>query len=239
MKLRFIYLLLSLIMTMGACALVGCDKPNSNDKDGKYLLLVNKSNALGAEYVPEELVALDTSYTNRGKSIQLNAAVADAVKGMIDAMKKDGITNVSVTSGYRTYSDQKVLFDKYCKDERAAHPDWSEEQIKAQVLTYSAAPGTSEHQTGLCVDLFTTEMEGLWNYGSETPDNPWDKGFAETDAFEWLKQHAHEYGFILRFPESKTDITGYSYESWHYRYVGVDHAKRIHEQGLTLEEYLK
>jgi D-alanyl-D-alanine carboxypeptidase len=81
-------------------------------------------------------------------------------------------------------------------------------------------------------------MEGLYNYGSETPNNPYDKGFAETAAFEWLSKHAHEYGFILRFPEDKTEITGYSYESWHYRYVGVEHAKKIHEEGITLEEYL-
>ena len=81
-------------------------------------------------------------------------------------------------------------------------------------------------------------MVGLWNWGSETPDNPYDKGFAETEAFEWLQNNAHKYGFILRFPENKTDITGYSYESWHYRYVGVQHATKIHERGITLEEYL-
>ena len=120
-----------------------------------------------------------------------------------------------------------------------AHPTWSDEEARAEVLTYSAAPGTSEHQTGLCVDLFTDEMEGLYNDGSETPNNPYDKGFAETDAFEWLCAHAHEYGFILRFPENKTDITGYSYESWHYRYVGEKHAKKIFEEGITLEEYLE
>ena len=115
----------------------------------------------------------------------------------------------------------------------------SDEEIYKIIDTYSARPGTSDHQTGLCVDLITDEMVGLYNYGSETTKNPYDKGFAETAAYEWLKEHAHEYGFILRFPENKTDITGYSYESWHYRYVGIEHATKIHEKGITLEEYLE
>ena len=220
--------------------LVSCDASNNNiSKEGPYLILVNKSNPAGADYVPDDLTEVNTSYTTGGKSIQLNATVAQAVIELIDAMKKAGIDNVSVTSAYRTYEYQKKLFDKYCAEEKENHPDWSDEEIKNKVLTYSAYPGTSEHQTGLCVDLFTDEMEGLWNYGSETPKNPYDKGFAETNAFEWLQKHAHEYGFILRFPENKTDITGYAYESWHYRYVGVEHATKIHEQGITLEEYLE
>ena len=100
-------------------------------------------------------------------------------------------------------------------------------------------PVSVERLTGLCLDLITTEMGGLWNYGSETPNNPYDKGFAETEAFEWLCENAHKYGFILRYPETKTSVTGYSYESWHYRYVGVEHATKIHEREITLEEYLR
>ncbi len=233
MKIKFIYLILSIIMMLGAVVLTGCDKNSS------YLILVNKSNKLEETYIPADLVYLDSGYTNGGKEIQLEEKTAESIRRMIDAMRKDGITNVSVTSGYRTYAYQKKLFDGYCRNERESHPTWSEEQIREKVLTYSAAPGTSEHQTGLCVDLFTTEMEGLWNYGSETPNNPYDKGFAETEAYEWLRDHAHEYGFILRFPENKTSVTGYAYESWHYRYVGVDAAKKIRDKGLTLEEYLK
>ena len=78
----------------------------------------------------------------------------------------------------------------------------------------------------------------LWNYGNETPNNPYDKGFAETAEYKWLKDNAHKFGFILRYPEDKTDITGYAYESWHYRFVGIDAATDIYESGLTLEEYL-
>ena len=241
MKNRLIAILAALLLLLCTTGLAACDEgddPPTPQVTDPYLLLVNKQNSLDDSFEPEELCELDGGYTTNGKQISLDSKVAAAVVSMIDAMREDGITNVSVTSGYRTYEYQQKLFNKYIAEEKAAHPDWSDEKVREQVLTYSAAPGTSEHQTGLCVDLFTTEMEGLWNYGSETPKNPYDKGFAETAAFEWLQKHAHEYGFILRFPENKTDITGYSYESWHYRYVGVEHAAKIHEQGITLEEYL-
>lgn len=239
MKKRIISLILVLILSVIAISSMGCNKKKNGDPENDmYLTLVNKNNTVSSEYVPSNLVTLDTSYTTGGKSIELEATTANAVKAMIDAMKKDGITNVTVTSGYRTYRYQKTLFDRYCAEEKAAHPSWSDAQVSDFVATYSAYPGTSEHQTGLCVDLFTSEMAGLWNYGSETPGNPYDKGFAETEAYEWLKAHAHEYGFILRFPEDKTHITGYSYESWHYRYVGAEHAKKIKDAGATLEEYI-
>lgn len=230
-------------LMLALCAMIiGCDTnggdEESMEKGSKYLLLANKDNPLDEDYTPESLFRLDESYTMGGKTVELETETADAAILLIDAMRADGIDDVYVTSGYRTYAYQAYLFDKYIAEESAKHPDWNDEQIKAEVLTYSAAPGTSEHQTGLCLDLMTSEMSGLWNYGSETPDNPYDKGFAETDAFEWLCEHAHEYGFILRYPEDKVSVTKYSYESWHYRYVGVEHATKIYEQGITLEEYL-
>lgn len=233
MKKKIISLLLIATLTIIPVSLFACD-----DGDDSYLILVNKQNPAGIDYVPESLVQLESKYANNGKFIQLESVTAKAVADMLDAMRRDGITNVSVASGYRTYEYQKQLFENYCATESAAHPTWSENEVREYVLTYSAYPGTSEHQTGLCVDLITTEMSGLWNYGSETPSNPYDKGFAETAAYVWLQKHAHEYGFILRFPEDKTNVTGYSFESWHYRYVGVKYATEIHDKGLTLEEYL-
>ena len=239
MKKRIISATLALLTLLGALALAACNDGNGTDgKNEMYLILVNKKNPAGESYVPEDLVELDNSYTNGGKSIELEKKAAEAVVSMIDAMKDDGITNVTVTSGYRTYKYQQSLFDRYCNQEKEAHPAWSDTEIEDYVLTYSAYPGTSEHQTGLCVDLITTEMEGLWNYGSETPNNPYDKGFAETSAYTWLLENAHKFGFILRYPEEKTKITGYSYESWHYRFVGVSAATEIYEKGITLEEYL-
>ena len=209
-----------------------------NTTDKKFLVLVNKKNSVSSDYTPDALSKVDSEYTNGGKSIELQKDVAIAAEALIKEMRACGITNVSITSGYRTYAYQQSLFDRYIEEEKAAHPTWSDSKIKDQVLTYSAAPGTSEHQTGLCVDLITTEMSGLWNFGSETPNNPYDKGFAETAAFEWLQENAHKFGFIIRYPEDKTDVTGYSYESWHYRFVGVAAATEIHNRGITLEEYL-
>ena len=245
MKKRIIALILALATLLSILLLASCDASEEEEDsklDDPYLKLVNKSNPVDESYVPEGLTEIDKSYLAKSKqndNLKLDSVALEAVKGMLDAMRADGIDNVSITSAYRTYQYQENLFSAYIASERAAHPDWSDEEVKNFVLTYSAAPGTSEHQTGLCVDLITDEMVGLWNYGSETPDNPYDKGFAETAAFDWLKEHAHEYGFILRFPENKTDITGYSYESWHYRYVGIEHAWKMHEEGITLEEYLE
>ena len=237
MKKRIISLILIFILILSLAMLVACHEEEVGDDE--YLFLVNKENAVDSSYVPDDLVSIDSAYTTGGKAIQLEKTALEAAIRMLDDMKADGITNVTITSAYRTYEYQKKLFDGYIASESEKHPSWSEDRIREEVLTYSAAPGTSEHQTGLCVDLFTNQMEGLYNYGDETPKNPWDKGFAETQAYEWLCENAYKYGFILRFPENKTNVTGYSYESWHYRYVGVDHATKIHEQNLTLEEYLK
>jgi D-alanyl-D-alanine carboxypeptidase len=95
------------------------------------------------------------------------------------------------------------------------------------VASYSAAPGTSEHQTGLCVDFVTEE------YGDCL-----DLSFEETAAFDWLQENAYKFGFILRYPKDKVATTGYSYEPWHYRFVGREAATDIHFSGLCLEEYL-
>ena len=107
------------------------------------------------------------------------------------------------------------------------HPDWTLEQCSAEVLTYSALPGESEHQTGLCVDLISTKNVVL------------DETFADNPAYAWLTENAHNFGFILRYPTNKSDVTGIIYEPWHYRYVGKDYAKAICESGLCLEEYLQ
>ncbi len=232
---KTITVILSAFMLILSLFCVSCDEVKENDM---YLKLINKKNTVEADYIPEKLVDIDTDYTNGGKAIRLEENTAKAAIEMLDDMKNAGIDNVSITSGYRTYEYQQNLFNRYVSQESEAHPTWSEDDVKAFVLTYSAAPGTSEHQSGLCMDLFTDEMEGLWNFGSETPNNPYDKGFAETDAYTWLCENAYKYGFILRFPEDKTEVTGYAYESWHYRYVGKRAAKEIYEKGITLEEYL-
>jgi D-alanyl-D-alanine carboxypeptidase len=199
------------------------------------LFLVNKQNPCGENYVPTSLTKLPESITL--KEIELDSTAASALIAMMAEMQAEGITDVFVTSGYRSYEYQNYLYNYYFEVEKQNAPNLSDEQIKQKVLAYSAYPGTSEHQSGLCIDFMTPQMSELVNYGSETASED-DLGFAETQAFIWLKDNAHKFGFILRYPETKTDLTGYSYESWHYRFVGRYAASRIKATDITLEEYL-
>jgi D-alanyl-D-alanine carboxypeptidase len=157
---------------------------------------------------------------------------------MMNDMFVLGFDDIFVTSAYRRYVDQETLFEGYISKEMQRNPALSREEAKEIVLTYSSEPGKSEHQTGLCVDFMTPAMRELENYGHEGAYSD-DIGFAETDAFLWLIENSWKYGFILRYPEDKVAITGYSYESWHYRFVGLETAAVIHQTGLCYEEYLE
>lgn len=128
---------------------------------------------------------------------------------MIAAAKEEGI-KLWMTSGYRSYYDQEYIYNGYVKRDGQEKAD-----------TYSARPGHSEHQTGLAYDLNDLD----WNFG-ETPEGI------------WVAENCYKYGFILRYPEGKEEITGYKYEPWHIRYVGVEKATEIYESGLCLEEFL-
>lgn len=212
------------------------DALNTTDKD--YLMIVNKSNPLGESYTPKNLRQLDSSICTKDSELMENAAIA--AEALIAEMIAEGFTDIKITSAYRSYSRQEQLFESYIANEMSKAPSLSREEAKEIVLGYSAEAGYSEHQSGLCIDLINTQkMVGLYNYGSETPDNPYDLGFAELDEYQWLLQNAHKFGFILRYPENKTNKTGYDYESWHFRFVGVDAATKIYKKGITLEEYTK
>lgn len=128
---------------------------------------------------------------------------------MIDDAKKEGI-NLNVISAYRTNERQKELYNSSVKKNGKKH-----------ALLYSAKPGHSEHQLGLAVDLNTTQEK-----------------FKNTKEYAWLKENAHKYGFIERYPKGKEDITGFNYEPWHYRYLGVDIATKIYNENITFEEYI-
>lgn len=208
-----------------------------NMNNEKFYLLVNKDNPAGEEYIPDGLAAVDKGYTMYEKEIQLQEYVAAAAQAMIDEMRADGIDDIYVTSGYRDYSYQETLFNNYVYEEWLKDKSLTQEQCKQKVLEYAAYPGTSEHQSGLCIDLLTTGSE-LVNYSSET-SKAGKIGFSETQAYKWLCENAYKFGFILRYPEDKVDITKYQYESWHYRFVGIDTAKKIHDAGITLEEWLE
>ena len=127
---------------------------------------------------------------------------------MADAARKEGLSLLCV-SAYRTEDYQRGLYNSRVNSAGKEYAD-----------SYSARPGHSEHQTGLAVDINSTS--GTFEY---------------TDEFKWMVKHGHEYGFILRYPKGKEWITGYAYEPWHYRYVGEEVAKIIHDENITYEEY--
>lgn len=137
------------------------------------------------------------------------------VEQMIKAASDEINKEIIAFSGFRSYNYQKKLYNSSVETD-------GEEYAQR----YSAKPGHSEHQTGLAFDL-----GGQMKYWLE-PE------FADTEESIWLAENAHRFGFILRYPENKESITGYAYEPWHFRYVGEDHAKKIYEEGITLEEYL-
>ena len=210
---------------------------NSNSAD--YLVLINKENPVGADYKVSNLKTLDTNYTADGKSIQLEVNAAIAAEAIMEEMRARGFGEIVITSAYRSYEYQKNLFDKYIKQEKDKNPGLSDDEIKAIVLGYSAEPGYSEHHSGLVIDFYLPKrMIDLVNFGSETPNSTADIGFAESEEYQWLLKNAHKFGYILRYPEDKVAQTGYNYESWHFRFVGVDAATKIYEKNITLEAYL-
>lgn len=145
-----------------------------------------------------------------------NSVAVEKLHEMIQAAKEEIGKNMMSVSGFRTYEYQKGLYNNYVARDGKEKAD-----------KYSAQPGYSEHQTGLAFDIGGEEQK-YWVNDS----------FADTAEAGWLSENAHKYGFILRYPKGKTDITGYKYEPWHFRYVGVEHATEIYENDLTLEEYL-
>ena len=223
-------IVLPLCLVCGMTLASGCNQKTNSDyintENTEYLVLLNKTHTSGESYCPPDLTKLDNELTLYGKEIELRLYAAKAAEAMVKEMHAQGYTDIVVTSGYRSYTYQQSLFNTYLGQEMAAHPDWSEAQAREYVLTYSAAPGTSEHHTGNAIDLISTNYVSL------------DETFAQNPAYEWLQNNAHRFGFILRYPANKTDITGYSYEPWHYRFVGAKAATEIHERGITLEEYL-
>lgn len=156
------------------------------------IMIVNKSYSLPEDYDPG-----------------LDPTAEAAFEQMQQAASEDGLL-ITILSGYRSYSEQEYQYN--------VHVENKGKEVADEV---SARPGYSEHQSGLCMDINSTE-----------------DSFADTEEAKWLAENCVSYGFIIRFPEGKEEYTGYSYEPWHIRYVGVENAKKISESGLCLEEYL-
>lgn len=197
------------------------------DVDGKptianptnLMVMVNKDFALPADYAPEDLVRADVEYSFGDQDIEksyLRKEAADALEELFSAAKKEKIALFAV-SGYRSYDRQEAVF-------QAEVNSVGEEKASEAV----ALPGSSEHQTGLAMDI-----------SSPSVDYTLTQDYEDTTEGKWLKENAHKYGFILRYPKGKEEITGYKFEPWHFRYVGKEAAKVIFEKDLTLEEYFE
>ena len=138
---------------------------------------------------------------------------------MFDAARKDGIYPV-VWEGYRTYEEQQKILDDKIK--AYINEGYSQSRAERTAKEWVALPGTSEHQLGIAVDINADKSKS-----------------SNDEVYTWLAANAHNYGFILRYPQGKQEITGTSYEPWHYRYVGVEVAREIYERGICLEEYFE
>lgn len=179
-------------------------------------VVVNKTYYMPPNYVPKNLVYPNVPFIFKKKveKRKMRIEAAKALEKMFAAAKKDRIY-LSGVSGYRSYTTQKALFDRYVKRDGYE-----------KARTYSAIPGTSEHQTGLAIDV-----SGSSGKCAAAPC------FANTKEAKWLNKNSAKYGFIIRYPKGKESITGYRYEPWHLRYVG-NISKPIKAHGITLEEYL-
>lgn len=186
-------------------------------EENEHFFLVNREYPLPDDY------EIETDYVQG--SYELEKTAAKYCRDMIAAAKEDGI-ELKVLSAYRTVSYQKKLFERNINS-RMEKYGWSYDEAYNDVLINIALPGTSEHNAGLAVDIVT--------------EDDWDtyEAFDQTKEYDWLQENAADYGFILRYLKDKVDITGYIYEPWHYRYVGVEYAAMIRDSGLCLEEFFE
>ena len=165
-------------------------------------MLVNKYHLLNKDFQANDIVNVSSTYGYANNS--LNKEAYEAFKQLANDAKKEGHTIV-ILSSYRTYEYQEKLWNRDKDDD------------------YVARPGSSEHITGLAIDV--------------SDFNDKNDSFKDTESYTWMINNAHKYGYILRYPENKENITGYSYEAWHYRYLGIDLATKVYNEGITYDEY--
>ena len=186
-----------------------------------YTILVNKEHLLSSDYVPKNLVITDNNennfhdYKDPNFKPMISADILPYFEAMQKAAEALGLRKIIVDSGYRPYEYQQVIFDKSVA-----------EKGLEETLRLVSLPGSSEHQTGLAIDIAYMD-NGV--YIEKTSD--------EDPEIKWLKENAYKFGFILRYPEGKEDVTNIQYERWHYRFVGVEMATILYAEGITLDEY--
>lgn len=189
--------------------------PVDTPQDNELLMLVNPWNPLPEDWVTDLVTLSD------GRKI--DSRCYEALQEMMDACRAAGYSPF-ICSAYRTQETQQSLYDN--KVQRLVSGGMGEEEAKAEAAKAVAIPGTSEHQLGLAVDIVDANMQEL----TEAQE--------DTETQKWLMANSWRYGFIHRYPNGKTDITGIIYEPWHYRYVGKEAAQDIFNRNITLEEYL-
>lgn len=186
----------------------------TTDKGNDLLVLVNKKIRLPANFIPANLVSLNSLVSSAAGS-QMTGEAANALKNMFDASKTEGL-NLTVVSAYRSYLQQQNLFNGYVSSAGLRSAE-----------TFSARPGHSQHQLGTTADLGAVGKQTL------------SDSFGQTLEGKWLEANSYKFGFVLSYPKGKEAITGYIYEPWHFRYIGVENAFKVKESGLILEEYLQ
>ena len=188
----------------------------SIDQQGSLWWIVNKKRPAGESYVPNNLLAPPVTL-NTQKSAEENTVrqeLAEPIQQLFEDAKKDGI-NFMLASGYRSYALQQTYYSNYVTTSG-----------EAEANRYSAKPGTSEHQTGLSFDITNADRTHYL-----------DQSFGQDPGGQWVASHAHHYGFIIRYPQGKEAVTGYMYEPWHLRYVGIDLATELYNTRQTMEEF--
>lgn len=222
---------------------------------GKHMVLINPSNPADETYIPEDMITVPNPRYTNGASLCRDASMS--LEALFLEMHTLGFRDMKVSVAYRSFEQQAKQFEIYTYNERyyyRSHYEkegkWfsdeayavlgksylqekyiskgktslSADDAKRVAMSYSAYPGTGDHQTGLALDLYLPGYSG--------------QAFAETEEYAWLLENAHKFGFIFRYPEEKENITGYSFEPYHLRFVGQYHAALIYETGLSLEEYV-
>lgn len=188
------------------------------ESEDRFLLLVNNTSLLSPDYIPEELKTVKSLISRPGQKTISEASVA--LNAMLQAAEAAGFNSLAVYCGYRSYSDQEALYTY----NQSINEDISKSGIITDINDLAVIPGSSEHQSGLAVDIIDTQKPM--------------QTFANSDGYKWLIENCSDFGYILRYPQGKEQETGRKYEPWHFRYVGVKNAKTIMSEGITLEEYL-
>lgn len=207
-----------------------------NPETEEYLFLVNADHPLSASDTPDDLTDVVNTRGDRAPE-KLRRNAEKALEALFKEAEAEGMLysnngiRLSVTSAYRSYSRQDSIFNNYVQETMKSNRSLSRAEAEELVIAYSSRPGTSEHQSGLCLDMH--------NYPAASSSNGMREKFAASEAGQWLVKNCAKFGYILRYPDGKSDkMCGVGYESWHFRYVGRYHAMKIMESGLCMEEYM-